>query len=160
MSKVSGEVGARLLLPLHHLEHAPAQRQRARTVDLDRPAPVEPLATWLPSVRSAQDCCVLLDATGRVAAASPAAAPLLAGTPESWVGARLTDLVSAVDFTSGAAPHVTPEMAMPPLRALASGGLARGLMRLRLADGVVVTYDVVSVPVCGARGVLSFFVPV
>lgn len=157
---MAGGVGSRLVLPLHHLERAPAQRQSPRTVDLDRPAPVEPLATWLPSVRSAQDTCVLLDATARVAAASPAAAPLLTGPPESWIGARFADLVSAVDFTSGAAPHITPEMAMPPLRALASGGLARGLMRLRLAHDEVVTYDVVSVPVCGARGVLSFFVPV
>jgi len=160
MSEVSGRVGVRLMLPLHQLEHAPAQRQRVRTLDLDRPAADEPLATWLPSVRSAQDACVLLDAMARVAAASPAAAPLLTGPPDSWIGARFVDLVSAVDFTAVAAPHITPEMSMPPLRALASGGLARGLMRLRLADAAVVTYDVVSVPVCGARGVLSFLVPV
>ena len=159
MSEASGRVGVRLILPLHQLEHAPAQR-RPRTLDLDRPAAIGPLAEWLPSVRSAQDACVLLDDRARVAAASPAVAPLLTGPPASWIGARFADLVSAVDFTSGAAPHITPEMAMPPLRALASGGLARGLMRLRLADGAVVTYDVVSVPVCGARGVLSFFVPV
>ena len=151
-------VGARLLLPLHQLENAPAQR-RPRTLDLDRPA-TDPLAIWLTGVRSAQDACVLLDAAARVVAASSVMAPLLTGPPAAWTGARFADLVNPVDFTSGAAPHITPEMAMPPLRALATEGLARGLMRLRLVDGAVVTYDVVSVPVCGAHGVLSFFLAV
>jgi hypothetical protein len=48
---------------------------------------------------------------------------------------------------------------MPPLRALATGGLARGLLRLRSAAGLV-TYDVVAVPLAGQAGALAFFLAV
>jgi hypothetical protein len=48
---------------------------------------------------------------------------------------------------------------MPPLRALATGGLARGLLRLRSAAGLV-TYDVVAVPLADQSGALAFFLAV
>jgi hypothetical protein len=85
---------------------------------------------------------------------------VLGTTSASAVGAKFVDLVTAVDFTSGAAPDLELERSMPPLRALATGGLARGLMRLRVADDGLVTYDVVAVPLDGQRGVLAFFVAV
>ena len=64
-----------------------------------------------------------------------------------------------VDFTSGAMPDLELERSVPPLRALATGGLARGLLRLRSSAGLV-TYDVVAVPLSGQSGALAFFLAV
>lgn len=168
-------VGARLLLPLTKLdpvtpEPAAAQPSTAtttvaasptsipRTLDLDAHPP-QARSAWLLAVRTAVEACLLLDADGRICAASAAAAKLLDGVPDA-IGAKFADLVSSVDFTSGAAPDLEPERSMPPLRALATGGLARGLMRVRVGDGTLVTYDVVAVPLERQRAVLAFFVAV
>jgi hypothetical protein len=161
----SRAVGARLLLPLTRLSGDPAPAGgrpsapgTSRTLDLDAVGR-GPIATWLPAVRASAEACLLLDDKGRVCAASAGAGKVLGASPNT-IGARFAELVSAVDFTSGAAPDLEPERSMPPLRALATGGLARGLMRLRVGDGSLVTYDVVAVPLEGSRGVLAFFVAV
>lgn len=157
--------GARLLLPLTWLGQpaapaapsaaAPAPSAPAQRLDLD--APLTSVG-WAGAVRSAAEACLLLDGEGRVCAVSPTASAVLGGS--GAMGARFADLVRLVDFTSGAAPEIEPERSMPPLRALTTGGLARGLMRLRVTDGSLVTYDVVAVPLRGSRGVLAFFLPV
>jgi hypothetical protein len=183
-------VGAKLLLPLTRLEPtAPAHEPPAspvtapstaptstaptstaptstaptptsipRTLDLDAARP-QARSAWLLAVRTSAEACLLLDAEGRVCAASAAAGKMLDGIPDP-IGAKFADLVSSVDFTSGAAPDLEPERSMPPLRALATGGLARGLMRVRVADGTLVTYDVVAVPLERQCAVLAFFVAV
>ena len=173
-------VGARLLLPLTRLEPAPpaptapvappvphanntatvppSPTSIPRTLDLDAHRP-QARSAWLLAVRTAVEACLLLDGDGRICAASTAAAKLLNGVPDA-IGAKFADLVSSVDFTSGAAPDLEPERSMPPLRALATGGLARGLMRVRVSDGTLVTYDVVAVPLERQRAVLAFFVAV
>ena len=160
---IGSSTGARLLLPLTKLEPAKAREaeplRTPRTLDLDVAIGTGPVATWLPAVRASAEACLLLDAEGRVSAASTGAGAVLGGTTAA-IGTKFSDLVKAVDFTSGAAPELEPERSMPPLRALATGGLARGLMRLRVADGSLVTYDVVAVPLDGQRGVLAFFVAV
>ena len=84
---------------------------------------------------------------------------VLGTSPADAVGARFVDVVTAVDFTSGAAPDIEIERSMPPLRALATGGLSRGLLRLRSAAGLV-TYDVVAVPLADQSGALAFFLAV
>lgn len=152
-SKVTG---SHLLLPLTKL---PAEPSPPRTLDLDSAVGSGPIASWLPAVRASAEACLLLDGHGRVCAASAGAGRVL-GSSARAIGMRFCDLVSPVDFTSGAAPDLEPERSMPPLRALSTGGLARGLMRLRIADGSLVTYDVVAVPLEGQRGVLAFFVAV
>src|SRR4051812_18864387 len=179
-------VGARLLLPLTKLEPVPATNGDApaaappaapvttpvtapattaatptsipRTLDLDAHRP-QGRSAWLLAVRTSAEACLLLDAEGRICAASSAAGKLVGGVVEA-IGAKFADLVSSVDFTSGAAPDLEPERSMPPLRALATGGLARGLMRVRVSDGTLVTYDVVAVPLERQQAVLAFFVSV
>ena len=136
---------------------APAPTSTAPSQRLDLDAPTTP-AGWISAVRAAAERCLLLDGEGRVSAASPTMASVTGAIPT--LGVRFAELVKLVDFTSGAAPQIEPERAMPPLRALTTGGLARGLMRLRVADGSLVTYDVVAVPLQGQRGVLAFFLPV
>jgi PAS domain-containing protein len=154
------QTGARLLLPLTRLNGSEAPPPPvARTLDLNAATAPGGIAAWVPAVRASTEACLLLDADGRICAASPGAARVV-GDPSASIGARFCDLVATVDFTSGAAPDLQPERAMPPLRALATGGLARGLMRVRVADGGLVTYDVVAVPLEGQRGVLAFFVAV
>ena len=174
-------VGARLLLPLKKLEvtpngdappvAAPATAQVSaevsaaatptsipRTLDLDAHRP-QGRSAWLLAVRTSAEACLLLDGDGRICAASSAAGKLVGGVTDA-IGARFSDLVASVDFTSGAAPDLEPERSMPPLRALATGGLARGLMRVRVSDGTLVTYDVVAVPLERQQAVLAFFVAV
>jgi hypothetical protein len=129
-----------------------------RTLDLDAHRP-QGRSAWLLAVRTSAEACLLLDADGRICAASSAAGKLVGGVTEA-IGAKFADLVSSVDFTSGAAPDLEPERSMPPLRALATGGLARGLMRVRVSDGTLVTYDVVAVPLERQQAVLAFFVSV
>lgn len=148
--------GQRLILPLRRLdEPGPAVR---RTLDLDAHGG-GPLGVWHTAVQASQEACLLLDPDARVVAASSAVGAVLGTTAASAVGAKFVDLVTAVDFTSGAAPALELERSMPPLRALATGGLARGLLRLRSAAGLV-TYDVVAVPLAGQSGVLAFFLAV
>jgi PAS domain-containing protein len=173
-------VGARLLLPLTRLEPAPSSNGESvpadasvatttltapatptsipRTLDLDAHRP-QGRSAWLLAVRTSAEACLLLDADGRICAASSAAGNLVGGMTDA-IGAKFADLVSSVDFTSGAAPDLEPERSMPPLRALATGGLARGLMRVRVSDGTLVTYDVVAVPLERQQAVLAFFVSV
>jgi PAS domain-containing protein len=150
--------GARLILPLRRLddpEPAPAVR---RKLDLDAHGS-GPIGVWHAAVQASAEACLLLDRDARVVAASPAVGAVLGTTSASAVGARFVDLVTAVDFTSGAAPDSELERSMPPLRALATGGLARGLLRLRSVAGLV-TYDVVAVPLTDQSGALAFFLAV
>jgi PAS domain-containing protein len=152
--------GARLLLPLRRLPDTgeqPAAPHR-RTLDLDAHG-TGPIGVWHAAVQASTEACLLLDSDARVVAASPAVGAVLGTTAASAVGAKFVDLVTAVDFTSGAAPDLELERSMPPLRALATGGLARGLLRLRSAAGLV-TYDVVAVPLSGQSGALAFFLAV
>lgn len=149
--------GARLVLPLRRLEGDQAVPVRRR-LDLDAHGNGQ-IGIWHAAVRSSAEACLLLDQEARVVAASLAVGAVLGTTSASAIGARFVDLVTAVDFTSGAAPDAELERSMPPLRALATGGLARGLLRLRSAAGLV-TYDVVAVPIGGQSGALAFFLAV
>jgi PAS domain-containing protein len=154
---MSADRGARLVLPLRRLDE-PATPAVRRTLDLDAHGN-GPVAVWHGAVQASGEACVLLDREARVVAASASVGAVLGTTAAEAVGARLVDLITAVDFTSGAAPEAELERSVPPLRALATGGLARGLLRLRSAAGLV-TYDVVAVPLAGSAGVLAFFLAV
>ena len=153
--------GARLVLPLRRLpETTEASSSVAfrRKLDLDAHG-AGPIGVWHTAVQASAEACLLLDSDARVVAASAAVGAVLGTTAASAVGAKFVDLVTAVDFTSGAAPDLELERSMPPLRALATGGLARGLLRLRSSAGLV-TYDVVAVPLSGQSGALAFFLAV
>jgi PAS domain-containing protein len=150
--------GSRLILPLRRLDESGEPSQVRRRLDLDARGS-GPIGVWHAAVGASEEACLLLDRDARVVAASAAVGAVLGTTAASAVGARFVDLVTAVDFTSGAAPDQELERSMPPLRALATGGLARGLLRLRSSAGLV-TYDVVAVPLSGQSGALAFFLAV
>ena len=169
-------VGSRLVLGLHRLEQvvpvdapaAPRPLPRTMPSAADRLSSngsvdaraTECLASWAIQVRDAVEPSLVVDADGRVAAVSAGAGVLLGIDVSTCVGARLLDLVVLVDFTETGVPLLDPEMSAPPLRALRSGRMSRGLMRLRLPRGGMPTYDVVGVPLAHGAGALAFLTEV
>jgi hypothetical protein len=99
-----------------------------------------------------------LDAT---APAYASAAPTPPAADE-WIGRGLLDVVDLVDLTASGAPLAAWEAErIPPLLVLATGSLARGLMRVRVGE-LARSVDVVSTPLwdgagAGTVGSLSFF---
>jgi len=136
-----------LLLPLTHLH----PRQSADD------ALEGGVAAWTRRVSEAQETCLVLNERGRVVALSTGCALSLNLDPTTCIGKPLLDLVVLVDFSQTGVPVDDPDVQLPPLKALRSGSLARGLIRLRLGRGVLVTYDVVGVPLAGGAGALGFF---
>jgi hypothetical protein len=130
-----------------------------RLLDLDDPTDTG-LAAWVVRIREASEACLVIDRTGRVAAMSGCGGQLLSVDPVAAVGVLLLDLVVLVDFTSTGIPIADPDLQLPPLRALKSGGMARGLVRLRRPHGGLGTYDIVGVPLTGRVGALAFLVEV
>ncbi|MEV0651277.1 hypothetical protein AB0I28_39090 [Phytomonospora sp. NPDC050363] len=120
------------------------------------------LERWANAVRGAGDPCLLLDARGLIEATSPEGRNLL-GLPEGIdkAGRGLIDgLVRLVDFTVQQGSLADWELErIPPLQALSSGALARGLLRIAVHQ-TVYTLDAVSTPLrsgdhlCGS---LTFF---
>ena len=159
-----------LLMPLHRLTprepvepnvaadpvrpHPP----RPRLVHLDDPKD-EGLRAWTTRVREADEAVLVLDTRGRVFGMSASCAGLLRVDPGQVFGALLVDMVTLVDFTAAALPLTEPERQVPPLRALSTGALARGLVRFT-RNGRTSTYDVVGVPLAKGVGALAFFTAV
>jgi hypothetical protein len=110
---------------------------------------------------------VLLNTEGVVVAASPACSPFFVVDPADAIGKRLVDgVIRLIDFT--ATPDDLPEWEVekiPPLIALTSGALARGLLRVpggdgQLCTGTNCTLDAVATPIRDVQGVagsLTFF---
>lgn len=120
------------------------------------------LGRWSAAAAEAEEACLVLDADGGIVAASAACHALLGlGEPGSVLGRYLLDgVLQLVDFT--AARRLLPEAdvdAIPPLLALTSGRLARGIMRVH--DGSYdVTVDGIAVPLRDGDqvvGSLTFF---
>ncbi len=128
---------------------------------------------WAEVVSGAEEPCVVLDADGVIVSCSPAGLALLGGADagsganagsgadsgEVWIGRGLLDVLHLVDLTADSAPLAAWESErVPPLLALSSGGLARGVMRFRLRD-VTRTVDAVSTPLrdgAAVAGSLTF----
>lgn len=128
-----------------------------RVVHLDRVEPTD----WYAVVASAAEPCLLLDVHGLVGAVSASFVRLFGlGSAEQVVGrGLLEDLLDLVDFSPLAGRLGAAELQrIPPLQSLRSGGLARGLIRVRVG-GVVRTVDAVTVPV-QPDGSLTFFAEV
>lgn len=125
---------SRLLIPLVRLEAEPS------------PCREEVLAPWCKLVEDSAEPCLVLDRAGVVIAASCTAADLLGEYgPDQVVGHHLLDVLDLVDFHGGTAGAVYADR-IAPLLALSGDTLARGLIRVRLADGATRTLDVVSAP--------------
>jgi PAS domain-containing protein len=123
------------------------------------------LRGWITVVAGATDPCLLLNATGLVTACAPATLDLL-GLPEpaAMVGRGLLDgLLHPVDFTAAGDRLAEWELTkLPPLAALATGALSRGLLRLRHGSHVR-TVDAIATPLhhdATLIGSLTFFHPV
>jgi hypothetical protein len=105
------------------------------------------LELWGFVVSMAAEPCVVLDRGGLVVAASPGCRPLLGIEPAESVGLRLVDeVLSLLDFNAVSGELRGWEIdVIPPLLAIKSGGLARGLVRVAGGSGAR-TVDAVSTP--------------
>jgi PAS domain-containing protein len=121
-----------------------------------------PRPDWYTVVSTAEEPCLLLDAGGLVCAVSGAFLALFGLDSAADVLGRglLDDLLDLVDFSARSSRLGTAELErIPPLQSLRSGGLARGLLRVRV-HGRVHTIDAVTTPVRRdghVSGSLTFF---
>ncbi|RIV34375.1 hypothetical protein [Micromonospora radicis] len=122
------------------------------------------IGRWSATVSSADEPCLLIDAETRVVAVSASGCDLLClGTPEELIGLPLLDGgLRLLDFTANPRELTEPELdKIPPLLALSSGRLARGLLRIEAPEGASdATVDAISTPVLAGEGVagsLTFF---
>jgi hypothetical protein len=118
---------------------------------------------WTSTVMAAVEPCLIITAEGVIAALSPACSELLGlGKPVEAIGQLLSGAISLIDFTAGAGALEEPEAdKIPPLLAVRSGRLARGLLRVVPEPGEApVTIDAISTPLLDGEqvlGSLSFF---
>jgi PAS domain-containing protein len=113
-------------------------------------------------VAEASEPCLVIDTDAVVVAISPACDDML-GLESSTIGRRLLDVLRLLDFSAAGVALDQGELSkIPPLLALASGRLARGLLRVECRDGAC-TLDAVSTPLLNGdhrAGSLTFFSPV
>ncbi|MFI6264352.1 PAS domain-containing protein [Micromonospora sp. NPDC051006] len=120
---------------------------------------------WSSTVSHADEPCLLIDADTKVVAISAAGCELLClGKPEDLIGLPLLDGgLRLVDFTANRGELTDQEIdKIPPLLALSSGRLARGLLRVQAAPegSSDATVDAISTPVLtdgSVAGSLTFF---
>jgi hypothetical protein len=122
------------------------------------------LAMWAHTASMAGEACVVIDQAGCVFAASPGCADLFEIDIDDAAGRVLAgEVLDLRDFS--AAQRVLPDWEIkktPPLLAISSAGLARGLLRVRVGPATK-TVDAISVPLNDSGsivGSLTFFVPV
>ena len=122
---------------------------------------------WMSTVAAAVESCLVIDATTTIRAVSPSCSELLGlGKPIEAVGQPLLGgALRLIDFTAVAGELDEPEgEKIPPLLAIRSKRLARGLMRVQI-DGPEphLTVDAIATPLMAADQVvasLTFFSPV
>jgi hypothetical protein len=126
------------------------------------------LRQWSSAVAEANEPCLVLDADAVIVAASASCAELLGlgqpgGDPAAAHGRKLRDAVyPMVDFTAARAELDENETHMiPPLLAISSGRMARGLIRVACPEtGYVSTLDAIATPLVDGPdivGSLTFF---
>ncbi|MEV0392836.1 PAS domain-containing protein [Polymorphospora rubra] len=126
------------------------------------------LRLWSATVSHAAEPCLVIDLETTITAVSRSCCDLLGlGTPAETVGLALLDgRLRLVDFTAARGELTETEIdKIPPLLALTSGRLARGLLRVQSDSSGenVATVDAIATPlsVGGAvAGSLTFFSPV
>jgi hypothetical protein len=124
----------------------------------------EALARWCATVADASEPCLVLDAQATIAAASVSAAEMLGLGPTAAAHGRLLReaIAPLIDFTAACAPLDEIEISMmPPLLAISSRRMARGLIRMAWPDtGTVSTLDAITTPLVHGTdviGSLTFF---
>lgn len=120
---------------------------------------------WSTTVSRAAEPCLLIDVETKVVAISASGCALLRlGAPADVIGLPLLDGgLRLLDFTAARTELTEQEMdKIPPLLALSSGRLARGLLRVQAASAGApdATVDAISTPVLtheAVAGSLTFF---
>ena len=119
---------------------------------------------WKATVAAAAEPALVVDPAGTIVAVSPAATELLGlGRPSQVVGQSLLGgVIRLIDFTAGGGDLDEPELErIPPLLAIRSGRLARGLMRVQTVDEAAhLTVDAIATPLVAGNEVvasLTFF---
>ena len=128
-----------------------------------RSTPFNAVDRWSAATREANEPCLVIDSMAAIAAVSRNACSLLGFPgPEEVIGRFLysNELLALVDFTPASAALSDADMEkIPPMLALHSGRLARGLMRVR-SGADVITMDAVATPLWEHNkviGSLAFF---
>lgn len=122
------------------------------------------LELWASTVAVASEPCLLIDAEMVIVAVSEAACQLLGlGSPATATGESLLDgVLRLVDFTQARTELPDTEIErIPPVLAISSGRLARGLLRVQSGpDGEPATVDAIATPLHDegeVSGSLTFF---
>ena len=123
---------------------------------------------WTLTVAAADEPCLVIDFTTTILAISASCSELLGlGDPLEVVGQPLLGgVLRLIDFTAGRGELAEPETEkIPPLLALTTQRLARGLMRVQPADDRAsdITVDAISTPLWQTGQVtasLTFLSPV
>jgi hypothetical protein len=123
------------------------------------------LRRWSGVLRGAAEPGLVIDAHESIIGVSASCCDLLGlGDPVAAAGRSLLDEVRLIDFTANQGELSEPEMAnIPPLLAIASGRLARGLLRVLRLGQLPCTVDAISTPLRDGDevvGSLTFFAEV
>lgn len=121
-----------------------------------------PLDRWAMAVTGAREPCLLLDAEAVIVAISEPVTRLLRVTGPVLGRDVLAAVLHLVDFADGQALTEDEVTKIPPILAITSGRLARGLLRVGSSD-TVVTLDAIATPLLDGEtvaGSLTFFSPV
>lgn len=119
---------------------------------------------WCDTVADAAEPCLLIARDTTVAAVSPACCQLLGfGSPVAVFGRPLLGTLRLLDFTASRGELTEQDVErIPPLLAVSSQRLARGLLRVDRAgaDGTDATVDAIATPILShgeVMGSLTFF---
>jgi PAS domain-containing protein len=108
------------------------------------------ISRWMSTVAAAPEPCLIIDVTTTIIALSPSCGELLGlGKPADAVGQPLLGgVLRLIDFTAGGGELAELEIEqIPPLLAIRSEQLARGLMRVQpRAGGQHLTVDAIATP--------------
>jgi hypothetical protein len=123
------------------------------------------LERWAATVREADEPCLVIDTAAVIVATSASCCSLLGlGHPARTVGRFLLDgVLRLVDFTAAGGQLTETEIdKIPPLLALSSGRLARGIMRIQCSADASqhATIDAIATPLLRGEkpaGSLTFF---
>ena len=113
---------------------------------------------WAATVLAATEPCLIINTEGQIAAVSVAGCELLGlDKPAEAVGQKLTEAIALIDFTANAGALEEPEAGnIPPLLAVRSERLARGLMRVVPEEGrPPVTVDAIATPLSDGEKILG-----
>ena len=128
---------------------------------------VASISRWTSTVATAAEPCLVIDVTTTILAVSASCSELLGlGKPVDAVGQPLLGgVLRLIDFTAGGSELDEPEVEkIPPLLAIRSERLARGLMRVQTdREEGHLTVDAIATPLVEAGQVvasMTFFSPV